>query len=75
MKTVRELIEALQGMNPDAIALVDGYEGGLKPITLIEAKPVALDVNKGSSYYGPHEEVIFEGEYEEYQQVSAVHIH
>jgi hypothetical protein len=55
--TVKELIEQLQTLDPDLRVFVRGYEGGYDdagPIS--DIKDIALDYNKGTWYYGLHEE-------------------
>jgi hypothetical protein len=51
---VKELIELLQQLDPEALALVDGYEGGVGCPSHPIAVNVKLNVNS-EWYYGPHE--------------------
>ena len=53
--TVKQLIEKLNALPADALALVDGYEGGFADIGTIKKNSVALNVHK-EDYYGPHEQ-------------------
>ncbi len=53
--TAKELIEALQALDPETRIFTKGYEGGLEdasPVSIVEE--VALDVNK-KWWYGPHD--------------------
>ena len=51
---VKELILRLQECNPEAMVVVDGYEGGLEELKNVhDSILIALDVNAGR--YGPHE--------------------
>ena len=54
---VKELIEELQSLNPEARVVVRGYEGGLEDVE--NCKEVYLDLNVNSVwYYGKHEETL-----------------
>lgn len=52
--TVKQLIEKLKQFDPEAMAVVAGYEGGYNEI--LDARDIVLnlDVNK-EWYYGKHE--------------------
>lgn len=53
---VRDLIERLQGLDPDLMVVRPGYEGGYKDVSEIKVTELVLNYNN-SPYYGPHEEV------------------
>lgn len=52
---VKELIEALQKENPENMAIVSGYEGGVREIREVSPAKIKLNVN-AAWYYGEHEE-------------------
>lgn len=54
---VKELIEELQKLNPEARVVVRGYEGGRKDVENYEEVYLELNVNN-SWYYGNHEETL-----------------
>lgn len=54
--TIAQLISVLGKFPKDLRVFVRGYEGGLSNPTIREPVEVNLDVNKGSSVYGWHEE-------------------
>lgn len=72
---VKELIEALNLLNPELMVVIDGYEGGVNEADMVEVVPVALDVND-EWYYGQHEVVDHDEEarYEGYTVVQAAKI-
>lgn len=51
--TVKQLIEKLQGFDPEAMAVVAGYEGGYNEISDAGDIVLKLNVNK-EWYYGKH---------------------
>ena len=52
---VKDLIMRLQACDPNAMVVVDGYEGGCTELRDIhDSVEIALDVNS-EHYYGPHE--------------------
>ena len=53
---VSELIEILNGCNPDLPIVLDGYEGGLDELGEVETIQIFKDVNLDVGYYGNHEE-------------------
>jgi len=56
--TVAELIKELSKLeNQDARAVVRGYEGGVDDVDEITFMKISLDANKGTWYYGCHEEI------------------
>jgi hypothetical protein len=61
---VKHLILNLQQCDPEAIVVVDGYEGGVSELKRTVEVEIALDVNAGRSYYGRH--VIHDDEYAEH---------
>ncbi len=52
---VKELIEVLSKHDPEAMAVVRGYEGGLDEVNHVSACKVLLNVND-QWYYGKHED-------------------
>jgi len=51
---VKELIPMLEHLDPDAIVVVDGYEGGVIEPLPPNAVEVVLNVHS-EEYYGPHD--------------------
>lgn len=52
--TVKQLIEKLQQFDPEAMAVVAGYEGGYNEIS--DAGDIVLNLNVNKEwYYGKHE--------------------
>jgi hypothetical protein len=51
---VKNLIEILKKYPEDNLILLEGYEGGLSEIGVIQESTVKLNQNK-EDYYGPHE--------------------
>jgi len=51
---VRELIDALYKLPPNAIVVRAGYEGGVAEATVVSLREIKLHVND-DWYYGPHE--------------------
>lgn len=52
---VKELIQRLAQFDPEALVIVNGYEGGLCEIAGCRQLKIKLNVNT-AWYYGPHEE-------------------
>jgi hypothetical protein len=69
---VKDLIEALQNFPPDALVVVDGYEGGVSTAGQPAGVRVVLNVNT-DWYYGPHEIVLL-GDYEFDKGADAVYL-
>lgn len=59
---VSNLIQMLQLMDPDAMVVVRGYEGGYKDVDCASNVKLALNVHK-EWYYGRHEEAEFVDNY------------
>ena len=53
---VKDLIEALQKLDPELMVVRVGYEGGVTEINQVTITRVALNVNE-EWYYGEHEEI------------------
>lgn len=53
---VKDLIEALQTLDPELMVVRAGYEGGVTEIDHVNIIRVALNVNE-AWYYGEHEEI------------------
>ena len=53
---VKDLIEALQKLDPELMVVRAGYEGGVTEINQVTITRVALNVNE-EWYYGEHEEI------------------
>lgn len=76
---VKKLIQILAELDPEAIVVVSGYEGGVEDIDYVKEHRVALNVNK-QSYFGKHEidwfSDSFEQDYPEskYEIVKGVYI-
>ena len=51
---VKELIQILAELDPEAIVVVSGYEGGVDDVDYVVEHSVALNVNQ-QSYLGKHE--------------------
>lgn len=68
---VKELIHLLQQHDPEAMVVVDGYEGGLdEPYPPVEVK-IRLNINP-EDYYGSHERV--QNEESDVQGVKAIYL-
>ena len=52
---VSELIEELRKLPQDSMVVVNGYEGGVRTVTLATPTTIALNVNT-EWYYGEHEQ-------------------
>ena len=70
---VKELIEKLQALDPEMMAVRSGYEGGLTEINFVEIKHVALNVNT-EWYYGEHEVMNDYTSYTDYQKADVVEL-
>ena len=70
---VKELIEILQTLDPELMAVRPGYEGGLTEIKHVTLSTVALNFND-EWYYGEHEEIDNAEKYVGYQQAQVVEI-
>lgn len=76
---VKELIQILAELDPEAIVVVSGYEGGVNDVDYVVEHKVALNVNQ-QSYLGKHEidwyPDCFEHDYPEskYEIVKGVYI-
>jgi hypothetical protein len=51
---VKELIEKLQGYDPETMVVVNGYEGGVNACSSCKEEHIKLGVNS-EWYYGNHE--------------------
>jgi len=69
---VKDLIAALQTFPPNALVVVDGYEGGVSAAKLPASVRVVLNVNT-SWYYGPHE-IVSPGDAEFAKGTAAVYL-
>lgn len=54
MLTIRELINELEGYDPDTPVVVSGYEGGFSDANSVRTILLERDVHT-DWYYGPHE--------------------
>lgn len=73
---VKHLILRLQECDPEAMVVVDGYEGGVTDLDNIQDSiTVAINVN-GESYYGEHEVVYDynEAQLGEFKKLKAVYL-
>jgi len=70
---VKELIEKLQGFDPDMMVVRQGYEGGLTEINHADIKHVALNYH-AEWYYGEHEEMNDYTSYGDYQKADVVEV-
>lgn len=52
--TVLDLIGFLSKFPPAARVVVDGYEGGLEDVIVVDAVNIQADVNQDADYYGRH---------------------
>lgn len=52
--TVLDLIDLLSKFPPAARVVVDGYEGGLADVIVVDAVNIQADVNQDADYYGRH---------------------
>ncbi len=52
--TVRELIAELSKHDPALPVVLDGYEGGVDDVVVVETVKIELNVNT-KDYYGKHE--------------------
>ena len=53
---IKELIEQLQGFDPELMVVRPGYEGGVTEVEYANEVLLALNVN-AEWYYGEHDEV------------------
>ena len=51
---VKELIKQLETLDPTAMVVISGYEGGVHEVNNVTNKKIALNANS-SWYYGEHE--------------------
>lgn len=72
---VKELIEELSKVDPEAMVIVRGYEDGYDEVDHVgDSKPIALNVHK-EWYYGKHDDVgSYATEGKEYETTMAVWI-
>jgi hypothetical protein len=70
---VKELIEKLQGLDPELMVVRPGYEGGLTEIQYTTLSTVALNFNT-EWYYGEHEEIGDAEKYVGYQQAQVAEV-
>lgn len=70
---VKDLIAVLQAYDPDLMVVRSGYEGGLEEISHHSEETIALNVN-AEWYYGTHELVDEEAEYEGHKRIQAVYL-
>lgn len=66
--TIGELIEHLKKLDKNRRVVVRGYEGGFHDINVENIREIRLKLSywgDNLSYYGPHEEVYDEDEYDE----------
>lgn len=64
--TIGELCIILEHLPADMRVVVNGYEGGYDDVVNEEIREItlALNVNKDSCYFGPHDEAIGTTEHE-----------
>jgi hypothetical protein len=70
--TVAELILVLSGLDSSLRVIVRGYEGGYNDAAPDKIMTVALEVNKGTWYYGLHDQVTDYEPYPDYEHVQAI---
>ena len=71
---VKHLILRLQECDPEAMVVVDGYEGGLSELKNIEDSiELALNVNH-EKYYGKHESANSWASYPDNEHTNAVYL-
>lgn len=70
---VKELIEQLQGFDPELMVVRPGYEGGVTEVEYATGVLLALNVNQ-EWYYGEHEVVRSEGLYSDHEHAQGVHL-
>jgi hypothetical protein len=68
---VKELIEKLQGFDPELMVVRPGYEGGVTEVQYADEKLFALNVNE-EWYYGEHDEVETIADWPEHQHAQGV---
>lgn len=51
---VTDLIDLLSKFPPAARVVVDGFEGGLEDVIVVDAVNIRADVNQDADYYGRH---------------------
>lgn len=68
---VKDLIAALQAMEPEHMVVIPGYEGGVTELIGLNTVTVALNVHD-EWYYGEHEVIYDERPYLEHEKVQAV---
>ncbi len=70
---VKDLILRLNECDPNAMVVVDGYEGGVTELrNITDIIEIALDINE-ASYYGEHE-LTFGDNYPDATHVNAVYL-
>lgn len=70
---VKDLITQLQAYNPDHMAVVSGYEGGVEEAWGTSEHTIALNCNE-DWYYGSHELINKDDQHEGKERVQAVYI-
>lgn len=71
---VKDLIEKLQGFDPELMVVRDGYEGGVTEANYADEVKIALNVNK-EWYYGEHDALHSDDEHEGHERAQAVRIY
>ena len=70
---VKELIEKLQGFDPELMVVRPGYEGGVTELESATEVMLALNVNE-EWYYGEHDEVCNTTERPNHKHAQGVHL-
>jgi hypothetical protein len=70
---VKELIEQLQGFDPELMVVRPGYEGGVTEVLEATETMLALNVN-AEWYYGEHGEVSNTTDWPNHKHAQGVHL-
>jgi hypothetical protein len=70
---VKELIEKLQGFDPELMVVRPGYEGGMTEVQCTNEMLLALNVNT-EWYYGEHDQVEDTTDWPEHKHAQAVEL-
>jgi hypothetical protein len=70
---IKELIEKLQGFDPELMVVRPGYEGGVTELQFATEVTLALNVNK-EWYYGEHDTVKDIFDWPEHQHAQGVNL-
>jgi hypothetical protein len=70
---VKELIDRLNKLDPEAMVVRSGYEGGVAEINGVGTCTIALNVHD-EWYYGPHDFIAMESDYPDAVRIQTVFV-